>query len=273
MTLSRLLGTVEDGAVVMEESADFPPSSPSPVAIEADELPILAVDLAAEPEHFLVGFCEDVAELALFVPCDAPPPIDDHRALRLLLPTGVVESIAEVAFHRAKHDAGPAGYALRFLDLDDDDRRALSELIRATTAPRRPSIAPPSARGPASSPRRSHPRIQVALDVQVERPLEADVTFDSEHNFYTGFSENIGDGGLFLQSWATHRVGDRVHLRVTLPDDDEPLDLRGEVRWLRAYDRTSDTAPGVGIAFVDLDARAKSRIEAFVQQRKPLFYD
>lgn len=255
----------------MTAPADAPSSSPSPVAIEAAEVPFLAIELASEPEHFLVGFCDDVSELALFVPDDAPPPIDAHRALRLVLPTGVVETLVEVTHHRPKSEGARAGYAVRFLDLDADDRRALHELVRATTAPRRASIAPPS-RGPES--RRSRPRIPVALDVQIERPaLEADVTYDSEHNFYAGFSENIGDGGLFLQSWASHRVGDRVHLVLTLPDEDEPIELRGEVRWLRAYDRASDTAPGVGVAFVDLDARARARIEAFVAQRKPLFYD
>ncbi|MBI2392204.1 MAG: TIGR02266 family protein [Deltaproteobacteria bacterium] len=104
--------------------------------------------------------------------------------------------------------------------------------------------------------------------------LDADVTFESEHNFYSGFSENIGDGGVFVQSWGAHAVGDRLALKVTLPDDeDAPMELVGEVRWSRAYDAANDTPPGFGLAFVDLPPRARTRIESFVKQRQPLFYD
>jgi uncharacterized protein (TIGR02266 family) len=113
------------------------------------------------------------------------------------------------------------------------------------------------------------------LDVQIgtEIDVEADVTLESESQFFAGFSENIGDGGIFVQSWATKKVGDHLTLRVTLPDDDEPIETVGEVRWVRAYDRTHETPPGFGISFLDLDEHDKARIDRFLKQRKPLFYD
>lgn len=249
----------------MEES---PPSGPHLDVTQAVE-----IDLGARPDHFLLGFDDDVAKLALFVPSDEPPPVGESRLVRLALPSGgVVDALAEVKMHRAATSTQAAGYVLCFLELDDAEKSSLETFVRASTH----SLVPRAISAPSSQPpsRRSTSRMRAVLDVQIAAEVvEADVTLDSDSQFFAGFSENIGDGGIFVQTWAQKKVGDRLTLRITLPDEDEPIETVGEVRWLRTYDRTHETPPGFGISFLDLDERDKARIDGFLQQRKPLFYD
>jgi uncharacterized protein (TIGR02266 family) len=233
--------------------------------------PRLEIDLAARPDHFLLGFDDDVTNLALFVPSESPPAIGENRQVRLALPSGgVVDALAEVKLHRTAKGASVAGYVMCFLALDDAEKSALATFVRASThslVPRAPSTAPAS--------RRSANRMRAVLDVQIatEMDVEADVTLESESHFFAGFSENIGDGGIFVQSWVHKKVGDHLTLRITLPDDEEPIETIGEVRWVRAYDRAHDTPPGFGISFLDLDEHDRARIDRFLKQRRPLFYD
>ncbi|MGZ3417792.1 MAG: TIGR02266 family protein [Polyangiales bacterium] len=247
----------------MEEK---PPSGP-----QLDVAQAMEIDLALRPDHFLLGFEDDVTKLTLFVPSESPPPVGETRLVRVALPSGgVVEALGEVKLHRPPTGGHAAGYVLGFLELDVAAKEALQTFVRASThtpEPQRPS-------GPPAS-RRSTDRMRAVLDVQIadDVDVEADVTMESENHFFNGFSENISDGGLFVQSWAHKKVGDHLTLRITLPDDDEPIETIGEVRWVRSYDRTHDTAPGFGISFLDLEERDKKRIDNFLKQRKPLFYD
>lgn len=104
-------------------------------------------------------------------------------------------------------------------------------------------------------------------------PVDCEVTFTSESNFYVGFTENVSEGGLFVASTDLLPPGTEVNLRFTLPGDDAPTYVDGVVRWQRwAEDVGDQIAPGLGIEFVGLDPVMRARIEEFVQRRMPLFY-
>lgn len=143
-----------------------------------------------------------------------------------------------------------------------------------------PADPPPSQPAPTST-RRSSERLSVGFDVRLARDeagelvtdLEAHLSQVSEHNFYQGFSENLSDGGLFVQTYQARTIGDRVTLQFTLPDDDTPVVVRGVVRWVRAFHEPSGTKPGVGVQFEGLSPEAQQRIERFLRHRSPLFYD
>jgi type IV pilus assembly protein PilZ len=111
--------------------------------------------------------------------------------------------------------------------------------------------------------RREHSRFRVDLDV----------TVTSEHNFYAGFIENLSVGGLFIATHQLKAVGERVEFSVHLPDNGEAIHGTGVVRWVRVYSESSNVSPGMGIRFDDLDAAARQRVETFLAQREPLFYD
>jgi uncharacterized protein (TIGR02266 family) len=103
--------------------------------------------------------------------------------------------------------------------------------------------------------------------------IKTAVHIGSESNFYTGFTDDISEGGLFV---ATHNLLANlavVDLEFTLPDEGPPIRVRGEVRWVREYNPTSDGHPGMGIRFLGLSQEDRDRIEKFVVTiRETLFF-
>jgi len=106
-------------------------------------------------------------------------------------------------------------------------------------------------------------------------PLSAEVTMESDDNFYTGFSANISEGGIFITTHDTRAIGEVVELSFTLPDGEQRrITVLGEVRWVREYNSFKPaTDPGMGISFLALRQADRERIERFVARREPLFYD
>jgi len=116
---------------------------------------------------------------------------------------------------------------------------------------------------PVGIERRMHQRV----------PMEADVNFQGLSNFYTGFAEDMSCGGLFVTTYNLQPIGTHVDLSFTLPNG-YVVNTPGQVRWLRDIrDPDDDTAPGMGVMFEDLKSEDKKQIEAFIQERSPLFYD
>jgi uncharacterized protein (TIGR02266 family) len=84
--------------------------------------------------------------------------------------------------------------------------------------------------------------------------LEVKVDLESDHNFYTGLTQNISAGGVFIATHHIRRIGDRITLKFTLPGSEKTLDVETEVRWIRentALQRV-DGAQGMGVRFINL---------------------
>lgn len=126
---------------------------------------------------------------------------------------------------------------------------------RAATQP-----PPPPAKAPA--PKRQSPRVR----------MQAQVDFESDDNFFNGFSANISDGGVFVATVNVLPLGTSVDIGFTLPTG-ERIECKGVVRWVREIDdKQPDVFPGMGVQFVDLEDRSAQAIETFIQQREPMFY-
>ena len=105
--------------------------------------------------------------------------------------------------------------------------------------------------------------------------LEVKVDLESDHNFYTGLTQNISSGGLFIATNALRRIGDRITLKFSLPGSPEPVSVETEVRWIRensALNRV-DGATGMGVRFVNLSPAASGAIQKFLESRDSLYYD
>lgn len=102
--------------------------------------------------------------------------------------------------------------------------------------------------------------------------MQALIDQRSDSNFYTGFSTNIDEGGIFVATVETVPRGTTVDLDFTLPGG-RPLTVNGVVRWARdGNDRTPDLMPGVGVQFTTLPPEVAHAISSFVATRDPLFY-
>ena len=125
--------------------------------------------------------------------------------------------------------------------------------------------------GPGAKVADSHANVRAA-----ERyDLEIKVDLESEHNFYTGLTQNISAGGLFIATHHLRRIGDRISLKFQLPGIDTPLQVDTEVRWIRENSALTraDGATGMGVRFINLSPAATTAITQFLATRDSLYYD
>ena len=133
--------------------------------------------------------------------------------------------------------------------------------------------------------------ISIAILVEDRRrharyALRLAITMRGENNFYTGLSEDISEGGVFIATLHMLPIGTPVVLSFTLPGSDESLSVLGSVQWVRGPDATAPAAnvfgggreipgimPGIGVRFRGIDAETRQTIRDFMQRRRPVFFD
>jgi len=97
---------------------------------------------------------------------------------------------------------------------------------------------------------------------------------ESEHNFYTGLTQDLSRGGLFVATHNLRPVGERIHLRFTLPASPTPIEAVTEVRWVRQTAIPGGGGEvGMGLEFIQLSIQGKQAVQAFLRQRESLFFD
>jgi uncharacterized protein (TIGR02266 family) len=104
--------------------------------------------------------------------------------------------------------------------------------------------------------------------------MAVQVTFESEHNFYTGLTRDLSGGGLFVATSQVQRVGELIHLVFTLPGAVEPIDTITEVCWVRTTALPGGGGEtGMGLRFLQMSPQAKKAVQAFLAQRESIFFD
>lgn len=102
------------------------------------------------------------------------------------------------------------------------------------------------------------------------KDINLDVSLYSDSNFYAGFTENLSVGGVFVATHNLLKVGEAIDVTITMPNDKQVI-AHGVVRWIREYNEASDTPPGMGIQFTQIEG--EGLIQSFLQARAPLFHD
>jgi uncharacterized protein (TIGR02266 family) len=100
--------------------------------------------------------------------------------------------------------------------------------------------------------RRSSQRI--AVEMWVEESTDRELYFQR--------GANISLGGIFLERTIPHPKGTMVNLQFTLPDESEPIRVKGEI--VNVGEASSEL--GMGIKFVDLSADDQKRIQDFIRR-------
>ena len=104
--------------------------------------------------------------------------------------------------------------------------------------------------------------------------LELQVSGGSEHQFFTGFTENISNGGLFIATYQTLPLGSRFDITFTLPGIDKPFEADCVVCWVREYnDMEPDTKPGMGVRFLNLDPESTRFLDRLLTRVETIFYE
>lgn len=78
------------------------------------------------------------------------------------------------------------------------------------------------------------------------------------------FSQNIGEGGVFLKSASPLPVGSLLDLNLKLPRHPKPLKVRGEVVYTFGTNAVGHPA-GMGIKYVNLDAETNAVLSNFAE--------
>lgn len=105
------------------------------------------------------------------------------------------------------------------------------------------------------------------------KTIEVEIGVYSDSNFYTGFTEDISEGGLFAATYDLVPIGSTIDVEFSLPGGHQ-VRVGGEVRWLRdPIEDDSGAPPGMGIRFTDVDSHAHEAISEFIAARAPLFFD
>jgi uncharacterized protein (TIGR02266 family) len=108
--------------------------------------------------------------------------------------------------------------------------------------------------------------------------LEIEVTLESDSNFYTGLTQDISTGGLFVSTHKLRKIGQHVMLKFSLPGSPIPVVVECEVRWLREAgpihdQRSFDHPAGMGLKFLNLTSESRLAIVTFLKNRDSIFYD
>jgi uncharacterized protein (TIGR02266 family) len=103
--------------------------------------------------------------------------------------------------------------------------------------------------------------------------LKVDIGIQSETNFFTGFSQDISSGGLFIATYDILSMGTPMNVNFNLPRG-PVLSLDGTVCWIREYNETTpDIFPGMGVRFENLSGGDEKAINHFIAKNPPIFYD
>lgn len=95
--------------------------------------------------------------------------------------------------------------------------------------------------------------------IYVRVPFVLRVHIADERNVFA-VTENLSQGGLFVQTDHSFQVGDQVPLSLSFPGLMDPVEIVGRVAWVRAT--RGDDAGGIGVR-VESDGH-KKRLEALV---------
>jgi uncharacterized protein (TIGR02266 family) len=95
-------------------------------------------------------------------------------------------------------------------------------------------------------------------------PFVVRVDYGTVDAFFSEFTTDVNEGGLFIETETPEPSGTAVLLQFRIPGSDGPIKLRGRVVWTSA-ERSSEI-PGMGIEFEDLDVRTRAKINDVVRR-------
>ena len=203
------------------------------------------------PGQVWEGHTKNISEGGAYVSTFRPPQVDTlvDATLRLVDGRGTLQMLGCVCWARGvtgSEEGEPPGCGIRFLSPSSHHLAILRSIVAS-----RPVIAD----------RRVYQRA----------PFRVNVTFSSAHTFYTGITDDICEGGVFVATPTPPERGTLVRLQLSLPSLGKPVVLNGEVRWLR--DEGNGLPAGCGIRWLTLPPNVVAAIQDFVEKRPSIFFE
>jgi|SRR5690606_22182790 len=105
---------------------------------------------------------------------------------------------------------------------------------------------------------------------EVRQPIELKVEYKRLNAFFADYTKNISRGGTFIQTSKPLPVGTEFVFKLYVPNLDQALQIRGQVKWIVEPGQEEDTpersAPGMGIRFIYATDEERQHVEHLVEQ-------
>ena len=96
--------------------------------------------------------------------------------------------------------------------------------------------------------------------------IELKVEYERMNSFFYDYTKNISRGGTFVRTDHPLAVGTRFVFKLSIPTLARPLELTGEVRWVRREGEEPPGEPGMGIQFVFEDDQQRALVDGVVEK-------
>lgn len=91
------------------------------------------------------------------------------------------------------------------------------------------------------------------------------LTIKDKSALYAAYMPFIKNGGIFIPTSKSYRIGDEVFMLISLMDETEKLPVAGKVVWITPVGASGNRAPGVGVQFSDIDnGKTRAKIETYL---------
>lgn len=90
------------------------------------------------------------------------------------------------------------------------------------------------------------------------------LTIKDKAVLYAAYMPFIKNGGLFMPTSKTYRLGDEVFMLLNLMDEPEKVPVAGKVVWITPKGAQGNRAAGVGVQFNEGDGSARNKIETYL---------
>ena len=105
--------------------------------------------------------------------------------------------------------------------------------------------------------KRNQPRVMV----------RALVDYESNGTYLYDYSNDLSEGGIFIETDNPLPQGSELTLRFTLPDVDRVFEIKGVVAWVNGVDNKSKKMlMGMGVEFTNMEGDDKSTLDEYIKK-------
>lgn len=91
------------------------------------------------------------------------------------------------------------------------------------------------------------------------------LTIKDKNALYAAYMSFVRNGGLFVPTSNSYKLGDEVFILLSLMDEAEKIPVVGRIVWITPKGAQGNRAAGIGLQFTDKDGGpARTKIETYL---------
>ena len=97
------------------------------------------------------------------------------------------------------------------------------------------------------------------------KPGILSLTIRDKSALYAAYMPFVKNGGLFIATNKSYKLGDEVFMLLTLMEDKEKLPIAGRIVWITPKGAQGNRTAGIGVQFSELDkGQTRNKIETYL---------